>query len=512
MSALAVTLEGLTKRFGDVIANDRITLQITAGTVHGIVGENGAGKSTLLNMLFGLYRPDAGTIKIAGKPAVFQSPADAMQAGIGMVHQHFMLVDPYTVLENVALGLTAHGGLKALLARTRQTLTALMQEHGFALDLDTPVEQLTVGERQQVEILKALFGGADILILDEPTAVLTPLECDRLFSLMRGLKSAGKTILFVTHKLDEIIGETDAVTVIRAGRCVWEGATGSTGAEALAQAMVGSKIVREVARTDTPRGTEPVLELRSVSARASHGRGGLKAVSLSVQAGEVLGIAGVAGNGQTELLDVTTGLRQVTAGDVFFDGEPVNTADRITPADILRQKGLAHVPEDRLKDGCVAEMTATENAVLGYHRKSDFGSGPWLDLAAVDAAAHDYFERQDVRPRNPALEFGAFSGGNQQKLVFAREIAAGPSLMVIGQPTRGVDIGAAMKIRDQITALRNTGTAILLVSADLEELMELADRIAVFHEGSIVGTVASGTADEKTLGLMMAGQAREGAA
>ncbi len=510
ISSFAIETRDLCKRFGDVRANDRISLAVERGTVHGIVGENGAGKSTLLKMLFGFYRPDSGDIIVGGQHSAFPDPSAAMAVGIGMVHQHFMLVEPFTVLENIILGAEGGARLAESKSQARDKLKALEQQFGFDLPLDAPVENLPVGVRQRAEILKALYRGADILILDEPTAVLTPQECAQLFELIGQLKAQGKTILFVTHKLHEIMAVTDNVTVIRGGQTVAERKTEGTSAEELAELMVGAKIVRATEREKHPD-YRVRLSLDGVCADGEHGRA-LKNVTLEVRDGEVLGIAGVAGNGQTELLDVITGLRPVSSGRIFLEelivSEPGRMADPIT----LRSLGMAHVAEDRLKTAVVESMSARENAILGYQREQDVSRGGLLRLKAIAEKAARYFESQDVRPRQPDLPVGSFSGGNQQKLVIAREIARDPNMLVIGQPTRGVDIGAVTKIHDQITSLRNRGKAILVVSADLDELLAISDRIAVMCEGEIIGTLAVEDATEKRLGLMMAGVREETAA
>ncbi len=506
--APAIETKDLCKRFGNVQANDNISLVVEQGTVHGIVGENGAGKSTLLKMLFGFYQPNSGDLIVNGEKLSLDSPSEAMAAGIAMVHQHFMLVEPFTVLENIILGAEGQGLLRHAAADAKAKLKGLEQQFGFDLPLDAPVSQLSVGERQRVEILKALFRGADVLILDEPTAVLTPQECDQLFDLVRLLKSRGKTILFVTHKLQEIMAVTDTVTVIRAGKVIVRTATAETTPDALAEAMVGAKISRAVERRDGSKGM-PRMKLESVCAQSDHGHEALKNVSLEIYDGEVLGVAGVAGNGQTELLEVLTGLRQVTNGTVSLSGNVTNSPNTFTGPIELRDSGLAHVAEDRLKTGVVETMTATENAILGYQRSADFCRNGLLRLKAIAAAAARYFESQDVRPRNPELPVAAFSGGNQQKLVIARELARDPQTLIVGQPTRGVDIGAVTKIHDQITELRNAGKALLVVSADLDELMTISDRIAVMCCGVLEGVVAIEDADERSIGLMMAGSSGE---
>lgn len=502
---LAIETRELCKSFGDVHANKNISLEVVSGSVHGIVGENGAGKSTLLKMLFGFYRPDSGDVLVNGQHVHFATPAGAMSKGIGMVHQHFMLVEPFTVLENIILGAEGSLSLDEAKDKARASLLELEEKFGFDLPLDEPVENLAVGVRQRAEILKALYKGAEILILDEPTAVLTPQECEQLFALVALLKEQGKTVLFVTHKLHEIMAATDDVTVIRAGKVVARRTTSETSAEELAELMVGAKVVRQIAREkgsyDAPR-----LSLKHVSCNNDQGQAALINVSLDVRDGEVLGIAGVAGNGQTELLEVVTGLRQVSDGSVSMAYNETNSTENMLDPVSLRRAGMAHVAEDRLKTGVVESMSAQDNIILGYQREPDFVSRGVLKLKAIAEKAANYFESQDVRPRNPGLSIGSFSGGNQQKIVIAREIARDPQLMVIGQPTRGVDIGAVTKIHDQITELRNAGKAILVVSADLDELLAVSDRIAVMCEGEITGILPVEKADEKTIGLMMAGQ------
>ncbi|MBL4838916.1 MAG: ABC transporter ATP-binding protein [Kordiimonadaceae bacterium] len=502
---LAIETRELSKRFGEVRANDAINLQVKAGTVHGIVGENGAGKSTLLKMLFGFYQPDNGDILIDGDFVHLANPSGAMDHGVGMVHQHFMLVEPFTVLENIMLGAEGGRNLEEGKARARAALTDLEEKFGFDLPLDEPVENLPVGVRQRAEILKALYKGAKTLILDEPTAVLTPQECDQLFELVKLLRAQGNTVLFVTHKLHEIMAITDDVTVIRAGKLIATRKTSETSAADLAELMVGAKVSRQVSREDKTN-RQSRLELKNVSAFNGQGHAALKGVSLQVKDGEVLGIAGVAGNGQTELLEVITGLRRISDGSIEFSGLTIADKSTVTDPITLRQKGMAHVAEDRLKTGVVESMSAKENIMLGYQTEDEFVSIGVLKLKNIEARAGACFETQDVRPRNIDLPIGSFSGGNQQKIVIARELAQSPQLMVIGQPTRGVDIGAVTKIHDQITELRNDGKALLVVSADLDELLAISDRIAVMCEGEITGVMRVEDADEKTLGLMMAGQ------
>ena len=502
--SLAIEARNVTKRFDAVLANDAISLKVKKGTVHGIVGENGAGKSTLLKILFGFYQPTSGSVAVDGVEQQLASPEDAMKAGVAMVHQHFMLVETFTVLENIILGAEGGALLRSGQGAAKSKLMDLQTQFDLGLDLNTLVADLSVGQRQRVEILKALYRGANVLILDEPTAVLTPQECEQLFALVTRLKGEGKTVLFVTHKLNEIMATSDHVTVIRAGRVVGHHVTSDTNAGALAEEMVGRKITRSVTAEGSERGALAV-RLHQVCAHDDRGLLALKNVSLDVFEGEILGVAGVAGNGQTELLEVIAGLRGVTAGEVSLSGQTVQSTECVTGPTAMRKKGLAHIAEDRLKSAVVGAMSAEENAVLGYQYHPDFMRKGIMNLRAMRRKAAEYFESQDVRPRNPALPVNSFSGGNQQKLVIAREIARGPKVLIVGQPTRGVDIGAVTKIHDQLTELRNQGKALLVVSADLEELFAISDRIAVMCEGEITGVVAASDADEQTIGLMMAG-------
>jgi simple sugar transport system ATP-binding protein len=508
-AAPAVRLARVTKRFGAVLANDDVDLEVAPGTIHGIIGENGAGKSTLVSILYGFYAADSGTIEIGGQRAEIRRSADAIAHGIGMVHQHFMLVPTFTVLENVMLG--AEGG--ALLAEgaaaTRGELARLSHEHGLDVDPDALVEDLPVGLQQRVEILKALRRGARILILDEPTGVLTPDETDRLFDILRALRADGVTILLITHKLQEIMAVTDAVTVMRRGKVVGHRATAETTREELAELMVGRKVFLETAATPATPG--PVaLAAEGLAWRDADGVLRLDGVSLELREGEILGVAGVTGNGQSELLNLLSGIAPVQDGAIRIGGRAI---DRAHPADAaeMRRFGLAHVPEDRHLRGLVLEFEAAENAVLGHHQGPRAGPGRLISPAAMRAFCARLMQRFDVRPPNPRLRARGFSGGNQQKLVLAREIEVGPKVLLVGQPTRGVDIGAIEFINAQLVALKQSGCAVLLVSVELDEILALADRIMVMNAGRVVGTIPRAGADRQRLGLMMAGVA-EGAA
>ena len=503
--AAAIELRGIDKRFGSVHANRDVTLAVRAGSIHGIVGENGAGKSTLMGILYGYYQPDRGEILVRGRPTVIRSPQDALAAGIGMVHQHFMLVESFTVLENIVLGVEGGFRLGAGMSRARAELARLGRDYHLEVDPDACIADLGVGQRQRVEILKALYRGADLLILDEPTAVLTPQEADHLFRILASLREEGKTVILITHKLREIREATDVVTVMRQGRVVATLPTAETTAEQLAELMVGRKVSLHVDKAPSRPG-EPVLEVADLVVEDALGVERVKGVSFTVRRGEIVGIAGVAGNGQSELLEALAGIRPVKSGRIRLKAAPLADAASRSPRR-LRRLGLAHVPEDRHRMGLVIPFTAQDNAILGYHDESTYNGPIRLRRAAVASN----FERQaaeyDIRPGNGVLPTSAFSGGNQQKIVLARELDRNPELLLIGQPTRGVDIGAIEFIHRRLVALRDAGKAILLVSVELDEILALADRILVMHEGRIVGDVLRADATERTLGLMMAGLA-----
>ncbi|MDE0410442.1 MAG: ABC transporter ATP-binding protein [Alphaproteobacteria bacterium] len=504
----AVRLHGVTKRFGAVLANDGVDLDIPAGTVHGIIGENGAGKSTLASIVYGLYAPDRGSVEIDGRPASLRSPADAIRLGVGMVHQHFMLVPTFTVLENVMLG--AEGGfrLRSGEADIRARLEGLSRAHGLEVDPDALVDELPVGLRQRVEILKALFRGARILILDEPTGVLTPDETDRLFVILRAIRDAGGTVVLITHKLREVMAVCDMVSVMRHGRLAGHRSTAETTTGELAELMVGRKVGQTVRPPESGAGT-PVLRAAGLTWKHPGGAPRLKDVSLELRAGEILAVAGVSGNGQSELLDVLSGLADVQEGHVEFAGRRIDAAHPATPAE-LRALGLAHVPEDRQRRGLVLPFETRENAVLG--RPESAGPGPWTSGAAMQAHAEPLIARFDIRPPEPRLPAAGFSGGNQQKIVLAREFESVPAVLLLGQPTRGVDIGTIETIHAEVMALKEQGSAILLVSTELDEILALADRIMVMNAGRVAGTVPAEGATARQLGLMMTGASEEAGA
>jgi len=506
-SAPAIELIDINKSFGPVHANKNISLSVPRGTIHGIIGENGAGKSTLMSILYGFYQADSGEIRVNGATTDIQSPDAAIARGIGMVHQHFMLVSPFTVLENIMLG--AEGGwlLREGRRKARQTLEELEQEYALDVPLDAITGELPVGIQQRVEILKALYRGADILILDEPTGVLTPQEADQLFRILDQLRAQGKTIILITHKLREIMAITDNVTVMRQGEVVANVATRDTDREHLAEMMVGRKVLLRVEK-GAARPADTLLEVRHLDVVDRLGVRRVKDVSFSVRAGEIVGIAGVSGNGQSELLAAIAGIAQPAKGEILVKGREVREAG-VRDAAGMRLLGLGHVPEDRQHEGLVIDFPAYENAILGYHNGAACNDRLLMKGQEIVDTCQRYMEDFDVRPPNPLLKAANFSGGNQQKLVVARELEQDPDILLVGQPTRGVDIGAIEFIHRRLIAMRDAGKAVLLVSVELDEVMGLADRILVMFDGYIVGEVAAAEATEQMLGLMMAGIAPE---
>ena len=507
--APAIELRGISKSFGPVLANRDISMSVARGTIHGIVGENGAGKSTLMSILYGFYKADAGEIFINGTATAIPDSQAAIRAGIGMVHQHFKLVENFTVVENVILGAENGAMLRPSIARARKLLAELSEEYGLKVDPDAVIEDLSVGHQQRVEILKQLYRHADILILDEPTGVLTPAEADQLFRILERLRAEGKTILLITHKLREIMEITDTVSVMRRGEMTNTVRTADTSPAELAEMMVGRKVLLQVDKTPATPG-EVVLKVSDLRVR----RGGverLKGVSLEIRRGEILGIAGVAGNGQTELLEVLGGMIMASGGAVSLFGSGLDITRSAANGQSRRAMGIGHVPEDRQTEGLIMGFEAWENVAFGYHHDPKYNVGPLMDHAAIKADCVDKMARYDVRPPNPRLPARSFSGGNQQKIVVAREMDRAPDLLLVGQPTRGVDIGAIEFIHRQIIALRDQGKAILLISVELDEIMGLSDRIAVMFDGRIMGERLPDQTDQHELGLLMAG-VTEGAA
>lgn len=507
----AIELKGISKAFGPVQANKDISLSVQPGTIHGIVGENGAGKSTLMSILYGFYKADHGEIWINGELTPIPDSQSAIRAGIGMVHQHFKLVENFTVVENVILGAEDGALLRPSVSKARRLLTELAEEYGLDVNPDAVVEDLSVGHQQRVEILKQLYRHADILILDEPTGVLTPAEADQLFRILGRLKDEGKTIILITHKLREIMDVTDTVSVMRRGEMTATVRTADTSPQQLAELMVGRKVLLRVDKAPAqPKDTILTVENLKVTDEAGVER--LKGISLEIRAGEILGIAGVAGNGQSELLEVLGGMIPASGGTVNLNGQSIDLTGKASDAGSRRARGIAHVPEDRQAEGLIMPYEAWENVAFGYHHDPKYQlNGFLMDHAAIKADCADKMERYDVRPRNPRLPARNFSGGNQQKIVVAREMERNPDLLLVGQPTRGVDIGAIEFIHQQIIALRDQGKAILLVSVELDEILGLSDRIAVMFDGQIMGERLPDQTDEKELGLLMAGM-KEGAA
>tara|TARA_B100001057_G_C22811416_1_gene935579 strand:+ start:321 stop:1880 length:1560 start_codon:yes stop_codon:yes gene_type:complete len=500
--APAIELKGISKAFGAVHANKNISLRVMPGTIHGIIGENGAGKSTLMSILYGYYKADAGEILIKRKKVSIPDSQAAIAAGIGMVFQHFKLVQNFTVLENIILGVEDGPMLRPSLSKARKTLIELAREYELSVDPDALIQELSVGYQQRVEILKALYRQASILILDEPTGVLTPAEADQLFRILQRLRSEGKTVVLITHKLREIMDVTETVSVMRRGEMTATVKTADTSPEELAELMVGRKVLLRVDKTPAEPGAN-VLEVKNLSVIDSSGVQRLKGVDLTVRAGEVLGVAGVAGNGQSELLAVLGGY-QSAMGSVSINQTPISISSA-TEGQTRRANGLCHVPEDRQREGLIMEFSAWENIVFGYHTDTAYQNGLLMDNARIKSEARAKMERFDIRPPDPRLRAHNFSGGNQQKIVLAREIERDPDILLIGQPTRGVDIGAIEFIHQQIIALRDRGKAILLVSVELDEILSLSDRIAVMFDGKIMGERLTYQTNEKELGLLMAG-------
>jgi general nucleoside transport system ATP-binding protein len=502
----AIELINIDKRFGAVHANKDVNLSIAKGSIHGIIGENGAGKSTLMSILFGFYAADKGEIKVKGQPVKIKSSTDAIALGIGMVHQHFMLVDPFTVLENVVLGAEGGALIGPALAKARAELTRLAHDYELDVDPDAIVGELPVGLQQRVEILKALFKGADVLILDEPTGVLTPDEADHLFRILGTLRDQGKTVVLITHKLREIMAITDHVAVMRRGEMVADFETKDTSVEQLAEAMVGRRVLLRVEKGAAHPG-EVVLDVKNVTWRDRKGIARVDNVSFQVRKGEIVGIAGVSGNGQSELLDCIAGITKPASGQIIFEGRDIGMLG--DPAHV-RAEGLAHVPEDRQHRGLIKQFDASESMILGWHHQEELGHGFRLDRGKVVGRAKSEMEAFDVRPPDPFLRSAKFSGGNQQKIILAREMLSNPDLLIVGQPTRGVDIGAIEFIHKRIIALRDAGKAILLVSVELDEIRSLSDRIIVMFAGRVMGERA-GDADERDIGLLMAGVQKDAA-
>jgi simple sugar transport system ATP-binding protein len=502
MAETSIVLEakGITKEFPGVLANDRVDFSLRKGEIRGLLGENGAGKTTLMNVLYGLYHPDAGQILVDGKPVVIHSPKDSIGLGIGMVHQHFMLIPVFTVAENVMLGdETLRNGML-----DRKTVSAQLRDlsHKYGLDVDPEalVGQLAVGVQQRVEIVKTLYRDAHILILDEPTAVLTPQEADDLFRIMRELTKRGVSIIFITHKLKEVLAVADQITVMRNGRVVGSTTPKETNEAKLASMMVGREVILTV-KKEKARPKEKVLEVRDLQVSDDRGLNVVRGVSFDVRAGEILGIAGVQGNGQTQLAEALTGLRDVQGGEFALGGKSL-TGDPPRP---ITEAGLGNIPEDRQRHGLVLSYTVADNMVLCSYYLPPFARGLVLQQDAVDANARRLIQEYDVRTPSPYVPTSKLSGGNQQKVIVARELSRPVKLLIASQPTRGLDVGSIEYIHKELILMRDRGVAVLLVSAELDEILALADRIAVMYRGEIMAIVESKDSDKESLGLLMAG-------
>jgi len=500
--SILVQMVGITKRFPGVLANDGIDFDIKAGEIHALLGENGAGKTTLMSILSGLYRADAGEIYVRGQRVNLRSPRDAIDLGIGMVHQHFMLVEPHTVAENITLGLKRPRFFLDT-AGTERRIAELSKQYGLRVDPRARIWQLSVGEQQRVEILKMLYRGADILILDEPTAVLTPQEVEELFATLRRMAGEGQAVIFISHKLDEVMAISDRVTVLRQGKVVASANTAETSKEALARMMVGREVLFRVEKKPVELG-QVVLRVEGLRALNDKGLPALKDISFTIREGEILGIAGVAGNGQRELAEVITGLRKATGGQIIISECDTTNC---SPREVIRQQ-VSHVPEDRLGMGLVPNLAVSDNLILKSYREPPLARGPFLDRFSIRNFVARLIEAFHIATPTQETPVRLLSGGNLQRTILAREISISPRLMVAVHPARGLDIGATESVRNLLLEQRENGAAILLISEDLEELLALSDRIAVMYEGEIMGIVPAERADIAEIGLMMAGARR----
>ena len=496
-------LRNITKRFGDVVANNGVNILVKPGTIHAIVGENGAGKSTAMRIAYGFYTADSGEILVDGQVRDIKSPHDAIALGIGMVHQHFMLVETMTVAENIVLGAEPGSAVALDLNNAALQIRTLSEEFKLAVNPNEPVEHLSVGQQQRVELLKALYRHARLLILDEPTAVLTPLEVEEFFAILRRMRGQGKTVIIITHKLPEVLAISDEVTVMRDGKVVGRVQTKDTNAAELARLMVGREVLLRVEKTD-PKVGRPELTVKSLSVATSNGTKRVKDVSFEVRRGEIVGIAGVEGNGQTELVEALAGLVDVSqlSGEIRFEEKNITGLGART----RRELGIAHIPEDRHRRGLLLDFSVAENSILGVHYRKPivaYAGDVFLDETAIQKRAAEIIEAFDVRPTNPTLPARVLSGGNQQKLIIGREFRVDPKLLLVSQPTRGVDIGAIEFIHRQIVGLRDAGCAVLLVSAELDEVTSLSDRLLIIHEGRIAGEVDPKVATLEEIGLLM---------
>jgi simple sugar transport system ATP-binding protein len=489
----------LTKQFHLVTANDCLNFDMRKGEIHCLLGENGAGKSTFAECIYGYYQPDSGEIRYKGQPVNISSPNEAIDLGIGMVHQHFMLVEPHTVLENIILG-TDNQGIFLNFKQAKEKLGRLCEQYCVELDLNARIWQLSVGEQQWVEILKALYVGAELLILDEPTAVLTPQECGNLFDILRQMRDDGLSIIFITHKLREVMEVSDRVTILRKGKKVDTVQTKNTSTHELAQMMVGREVIFELEKTDVEPG-EPVLEIENLQAKNDMGQMALSGIDLAVREGEILGIAGVAGNGQKELMEVLIGVRKSEGGSVQILGEDIHNKR----TNQIMHQGVGHIPNDRIKQGLVLDFPIYENLILGNEWRQPFRKGLVLDKKSIHSFARDGIEKFDIMTPSAENKTGNLSGGNLQKVILARELGKPLKLLLSDQPCRGLDVGVIEYVHNQLLKLRSEGVGILLISEDLDEIFSLTDRVAVIFKGQILGEFKTHEAQRDQIGLLMAG-------
>lgn len=500
-----VEMKNITKKFGNFTANDNIDLTVHKGEVHALLGENGAGKTTLMNILYGLYQQTSGDIYIREKKTNISDPNIAIKNGIGMVHQHFMLVQPFTVTENIILGMETTKGISLDMKKARKDVKELSDKYGLYVDADAKIEDISVGMQQRVEILKALYRGAEILILDEPTAVLTPQEIVDLMKIIRGLTAQGKTIIIITHKLKEIKMIADYCTIIRRGKGIDTVKVSETSQDDLASKMVGREVSFNVHKEDKEAG-EVALKIENLIVKDNRKINAVNGFSLEVKKGEILGLAGIDGNGQSELIEALNGLRKVESGKIFMNGKDVTNK---SPKEIFNSK-VGIIPEDRQKRGLVLDFTMAENMVLENYNKKPFSKNGVLSYENIEKFARDLIQKFDVRPTNEKIKAKSLSGGNQQKVIIAREVTNDPDVLIAAQPTRGLDVGAIEYVHKSLVNQRDSGKAVLLVSLELDEVLNVSDRIAVIYEGKIVDIIDARDADENKLGLMMAGGGSDG--
>ncbi|KAB2333109.1 ABC transporter ATP-binding protein [Cytobacillus depressus] len=500
-SDIVLELKGITKRFPGVVANDSISFQLKRGEIHALLGENGAGKSTLMSIVFGLYQPDEGEIYVNGQPVVMDNPNKAIEKGIGMVHQHFKLVEPFTVTENIILGMEPKNGAKIDIKGASKKVKELSEKYGLDVDPSATIDSISVGMQQRVEIIKTLYRGADTLIFDEPTAVLTPQEIGELLEIMRRLVAEGKSIILITHKLKEIMEIADTCTIIRRGKVIESLEVARSNPQELAEKMVGKAVnFKTEKQKATPK--DFLLDVKDLVVAGEKGRNAVKQLSFSLRAGEIVGIAGVDGNGQTELIEALTGMRPVQSGDILLEGKSiVNQSPRT-----ISEAGISHIPEDRHKHGLVLDFSVSENAILQTYYQKEMSPNGFINKKAMDELSTRLVKEFDIRTPGIETKVRSMSGGNQQKVIIAREIERNPNVLIAAQPTRGLDVGAIEFVHKQLISQRDQGKGVLLISFELEEILNVADRILVLFDGEVVGETTPETTSDQELGLMMAGK------